>query len=307
MEGVAMLFVSDIKENYDAYRLPLQFAECLPEDCPTCGSPMELSESLTGLHCSNPRCPDKLVMRIKAICQDIGVLNFGESTIEKFLNYYEVSNPLNIFALKKGMLVSDEISEAVSDNIISQIEEKKNFLLWEYVRVANIPGVQTSAREIFQGYSNLTEAYKDIEAGGVAFIQEKLGISNDNEVSIRAMKVYNSLMEFKDDLLECECEVNIINMEGKRELNVVCSDQVGDGFSKKAEFYAYINETFKDKVHVNFLPSVNKKIDYLVWAGADGSPARYTSKVKTVEGYQEKGLNIPIVTAQQFIEEMQKL
>lgn len=301
------MFISDLKENYNDYGLPLEFAECIPEDCPTCGAPMEMSESLTGLHCSNPRCLDKLVMRIKAICQDLGILNFGESTIEKFLNYYEVTNPLNIFALRKGMLISDEVSEAVSENIISQIEEKKNFLLWEYVRVANIPGVQTSAKDIFTGYSNLTEAYKDIESDGVAFIQEKLGINGDNEVSIRAMKVYKSLMEFKDDLLECECEVNIIDVSDKIELNVVCSDQVGNGFSKKKEFYDYVNNTFGDKLHVNFLSSVTKKIDYLVWAGADGTPARYTSKVKTVEGYQSKGINIPIVTAQQFIEEMKKL
>ena len=301
------MFIADLKEDYNEYGLPPEFADCLPSECPTCGAMMEMSESLTGLHCSNPRCPDKLVMRIRAICQDIGVLNFGESTIEKFLDYYEVTNPLNIFALKKGMIISDEVSEAVSESIISQIEEKKNFLLWENVRVANIPGVQTSAKDIFSGYSNLTDAYKDIEAGGVAFIQEKLGIHNDNELSIRAMKIYNSLMEFKDDLLECECEVNIIDVSDKKELNVVCSDQVGGGFSKKAEFYNYVNETFKDKIHVNFLPSVTKKIDYLVWAGADGSPARYTNKVKTVEGYHEKGINIPIVTAQQFIEEMQKL
>ena len=73
---------------------------------------------------------------------------------------------------------------------------------------------------------------------------------------------------------------------------------------KKAEFYSYINNAFGDRVHVNFLPSVNSKIDYLVWAGADGSPARYTSKVKKVEGYNAKGINIPILTASQFIETM---
>lgn len=303
-----MLFVSDIKENYDSYGLPSAFADCLPEVCPTCGSAMEIRESLTGLQCSNPRCPDKLVMRIRAICQSIGVLNFGESTIEKFLEYYEVTNPLNIFALRKGMLISDEISQEVSDKITMQIESKRDFLLWEYVKVANLPDVQTSAKDIFGDYTCLKDAYADIEAGGVSFIQQKLGISNNNEVSVRALKIYNSLMVFKDDLFECEQDVNIITLEDKMELDVVCSDQVGGGFAKKSEFYAYVNETFKDKVHVNFLSSVKKGIDYLVWAGADGSPARYTSKVKTVEGWKEKGTcDIPIVTAQQFIELMEKL
>lgn len=41
------------------------------------------------------------------------------------------------------------------------------------------------------------------------------------------------------------------------------------------------------------------------WAGADGSPARYTSKVRTVENWNAKGsANIPIVTVKEFIEEM---
>lgn len=302
------MFVSDIKENYDSYGLPYEFAEVLPEFCPTCGALMEIRETLTGLSCSNPRCEDKIVMRIDAICTDLGILGFGESTIEKFIEYYGITNPLNVFGLEKGMLISDEVSEDVSNSIVEQIVAKKSFLLWEYVMYANIPYVRTTARKIFQGYTNLTEAYEDIESEGVSFIQNKMGILSDGEVSVQAMKVYKSLLEFKEDLLECEGDVNIISMEGKRELNVVCSDQVGAGFKKKNEFYSFINSKFGDVVHVNFLPSVTRNIDYLVWAGADGeTPARYTNKVKTVEGYNAKGANIPIVTAEQFIDEMRTL
>lgn len=302
-----MLYVSELQNNPESFNLPRRFVNVLPNVCPTCGGVMALSESLTGLHCTNPRCQDKVVMRIKAICQDVGILNFGESTIEKFVDYYEITNPLNVFALEPGMEISNEVSMLVADKITSQIAEKKNFLLWEYVRVANIPHVQTCARNIFQGYSCLKDAYEAIESGGIPFIQEKLGITGEGEVSVRAMKVYESLMMFKEDLMECEVDVNIINLEGVKDLNVVCSDQVGGGFSKKAEFYAYVNNTFADKVHVNFLPSVSKDIDYLVWAGANGSPARYTNKVKTVEGYNAKGMNIPIVTAEQFINIMEGL
>lgn len=296
------MFVSDIKENYDSYRLPYEFAHCLPEFCSTCGAPMEIGETLTGLHCSNPRCTDKLVMRIKALCVNLGILNFGESTIEKFIEYYDVVSPLEVFMLHPGVPISDEVSEKVSESIASQIEEKNSFMLWEYVRIANIPNIQTSARDIFRGFSSIEDAYNTIESGGIGFIQERLGIDKDGEVSVRAMKVYKSLIEFKQELVDCVKYVNIINMDDKVELNVVCSDQVGDPFKKKAEFYSYINNTFGDRVHVNFLPSVNSKIDYLVWAGADGSPARYTSKVKKVEGYKAKGINIPILTASQFIE-----
>lgn len=301
------MFVSDIKENFDSYNLPQQFAEVLPEFCETCGAPMEISETLTGLHCSNPRCKDKMVMRIKALCNDLGILKFGESTIEKFIDYYEPDSPMDIFQLEEGMLLAPDVSPKISDDVIRQIKEKRKMQLWEYVMFANIPFVRTSARKIFQGYKNLDDAYKDIVSGGLIFIQDRLGISEYNELSVQAMKVYNNLIEYKDDLYSGINDVEIIDLSNKKQLNVVCSDQVGNGFSKKSEFYAYINNTYADKLHVDFLSSVTKSIDYLVWAGADGTPARYTSKVQKVERYNEKGCNIPIVTAQQFIDIVENL
>ena len=302
------MFISDIKDNYDEYGLPYEFAECLPEFCPTCGAPLEIRETLTGLTCSNPRCPDKVVMRIRSICTDLNILQFGEKTIEEFVRYHELTNPLNIFELQPGMLLYEGASEDLSYKIISQIYKKRNFLLWEYVMIANLPDVRTSAQKIFDGYKTLQDAYADIESGGVDFIQQRLGINADGEISVQAMKVYKSLIEFKDDLFEDIDSVNIISTEGKMILNVVCSDQVGNGFAKKKDFYDYINSKFGDRLHVNFLPSVKQDIDYLVWAGADGTPARYTSKVRTVETWNAKGkTNIPIVTASQFIEEMEDL
>lgn len=302
------MYVSTMQRDYEELGLPKRFVDLLPQVCPTCGGLMVINETLTGLHCENSRCPDKLVMRIKAICQDLGILGFGESTIEKFINYYEVTNPLNMFALRVGMPLGEDVSDKVSESVCRQIEEKRKFQLWEYVRVANIPGVQTSAMPIFQGYKSLSDAYRDIEEGGVKFIQGKLGLTGDeNGVSIRSMCIYKSLMEYKDDLFESLEDVIIVNTDGLKDLKIVCSDQVGGRFKTKNDFYSYIKNTFGNKVNPIFLTSVNKNIDYLIWAGADGSPARYTSKVKSVEGYNARGYNIPIMTAEQFIEELENM
>lgn len=304
-----MLFVKDLKENYQNYNLPKDFVDCLLAECPSCGALTAINESLTHLRCSNPRCKDKIIMRIKAICDELGILGFGESTIEKYVDYYKIINPLKIFQLEPGDPLGEDVSMVVSEKILEQLVKKKDFQLWEYVKIANLPNIQTSSRDIFQGYSTLEEAYADIKEGGVSFIQKKIGVSCDNELSIRAAKIYESLIEFEEDLLECVGDVNIINLEesGIVEISVVCSDQVGGGFAKKKDFYEYVNTKFQGKVHVNFLGAVKKSIDYLVWAGADGSPARYTSKVKTVEGYNNKGCNIPILTAAQFIEELENI
>ena len=301
------MYVSDLESNYKELDLPKIFVDTLPKICPSCGFPLKIRESLTGLSCSNPRCVDKIAKRIEMICSDLNILYFGESTIYKFIDTYNVTNPIQMFGLEDGDLVFDGASPELSSKIINQILAKRDFLLWEYVMYSNIPNVRTSARKIFQGYEDLEEAYKDIEKGGVSFIQDKLGLSVDT-ASLQAIKVYNSLLEYKNDLLEGLIYVNIIKLGNVKEINVVCSDEVGAGFRKKAEFYDYINKNFSDKVHVNFLSSVSKSIDYLVWKGADGSPARYTSKVKTVEGWNSKGkTNIPIITAEQFISVMHDL
>ena len=299
------MFVSDLRTNYAAYKLPVEFVECLPEYCPTCGSPTEISEVLTGLHCSNPRCPDKVMIRITAICKALGVLGFGESTVKDFLDMYDTVNPLSIFALEEGMPLSDRLSTEVTDKVIRQIKDKKNFTLWEYVKIAQIPGVQSCAKEIFSGYRSLEDAYTDIEDGGVRFIQKKLGVAEDDGVSVRAMQVYNNLMEFKEDLFDCLENVNIIDLSDKIELNIYCSDQAGGGFKHKKDFYSEIERRFGDRYHFNIMGSISKKLNYLIWAGADGSPARYTNKVETVRKYQEQGYDIPILTADQFIAEME--
>ena len=297
-----MIYIDDLKENYEDLNLPEEFVMCLPSRCSDCGAPLVMSETLTGLHCSNPKCGSKIVMRIRQICKDMNVLGFGEANIEKFVEYYHVVNPLNMFELQLGMPLCNGMSQEVADKIIQQIIDKKHFQLWEYVKVANIPFVRTSARPIFTGYKNLTEAFKDIESGGVGFIMKKLGLVGDEDgVSVQAMKIYTSLMENKEDLLENEKDVYIISTEGKKDLAVVCSDQVGGRWHTKPEFYAYVKEHFGDRYNISFLNSASKKINYLVWAGADGSPARYTSKVQKVEGYNAKGSNIPIVTGEQFV------
>ena len=182
------MFVTDIKEDYGMLGLPERFADILPEFCDTCGAPMEISDTLTGLHCSNPRCSNKMVMRIRTLCQDLGILRFGESTIEKFIDYYGPTSPMDIFELEEGMCLAPDVSPKISADVISQIKKSRKMQLWEYVMFSNIPFVRTSAMKIFSGYKTIEDAFADIESGGIAFIKKKLDLS-DLSVSVQAIKV----------------------------------------------------------------------------------------------------------------------
>lgn len=328
------MLVKEFKQK-QGLRFPDEFLDCLPDYCldERCGSPTEMSETLTGLRCSNPRCPTKVAKRITTIASTLGVKDLGMSRANDFVSKFGIGNPLLIFAYEPvdGEL-GYSISMDMSQKIFDQFATKRNFTLWEYVRIANLPYIQSSALHIFGDYDDLSRAYEDIEAGGVDFIQRKLSInkgtskmttaevfeSEDDikDVSIRALKVYQSLMMFKADLFQALPFVNIIetHKDGVRTLKAVCSEQVGEPYRTKSEFYAAVNGMFTD-IHVEFLQAVNKGIDYLIWAGAEDSSVRVTNKVKKVrawnEGYADAKASgslkdgqheIPIVSAGQFIQ-----
>lgn len=310
-------FIDSMQEQF-----PRMFLESLPTDCFSCGSPMEISEALTGLHCSNPRCVSKVAQRLYALCISLGVKDLGKKRAEAFVSTHDIDNPLLIFAYEPEVdgAMSDSISLDLSKKIMSQFRGKNKFTLSEYVRVANLPFLQTSCVNIFGDYDDLEKAYSDIEQGGVDFISAKLSIKKGSgtEVSVRALKIFDVLMTFKRDLFQALPFVEIIKVNNTEDtdlisLKAVCSDEVGYPFKTKNDFYASVNNLYPN-IHVEFLQAVTKKIDYLVWAGADGkTPARYTNKVKKVsdwnKAYQEtgKGKEIPIVTASEFLSILQGL
>lgn len=319
------MFVEDFIKNMEG-QFPDMFFESLPTYCFDCGSPMEISEVLTGLHCSNPRCKSKVAQRLFAICQKLGVKDLGKKRAEKFVSTYGIDNPLLIFAYEPSEdgAIGEGVSLEMSEKIMSQFNDKRDFTLSEYVRIANLPFLQTSCVSIFGDYSSLEDAYKDIENGGVEFIRDKLDIKKgspeigdiSSSISIRALKVYETLMLYKDDLFQALPFVNIISSKDDNDLiylKAVCSDEVGYPFKSKNDFYATVNKAHSN-IHVEFLDSATKSIDYLVWAGADGvTPARHTNKVKKVQVWNEaytstgKGKNIPIVTASEFLDILKEL
>lgn len=332
------MLVKDFKEA-EGYRYNESLLSSFPSYCLDyrCNFPTEITETLTSLRCSNPRCPSKIARRLIAMMSIMGVKDLGGARANDFVSKFQVTNPLIIFAYEpdEDGALGFNISMDVSKKISSQVLSKNSFTLWEYVRLANLPFIQTSALQIFGDYDDLELAYKDIEEGGVEFIRNKLSIKKGDKrlnstefddgitnVSIRAIKVYESLMTFKEDLFFGLPYVNIIKIhqENMTTFKVVCSDEVGSPFKTKADFYATVNNLYPD-IHVEFLTSVTKSIDYLVWAGADKNVnARVTNKVQKVRKYNEqyevhKSVNaikdgehyIPIVTAAEFLAKLELL
>lgn len=290
-----------------------EFYDCIPQFCPECDMPMEISEALTGLHCSNPRCPDKVAQRLVAIANKLGVKDLGDARAIDFIRKFGIDNPLLIFSYdpNEDGQMTERTNIDISNRIASAFKERNKFTLTEYIKIANLPFIQESASSVFEGYDDLESAYKAIESGGVEYIRDKLNIKakGSEDISIRALKIYDSLMTFKADLFDAIDGVEIIKIYTNKDMvsiKAVCSTSVGVGFKTKADFYATCNNLYGN-MHIDFGNSVTKKTQYVVWAGADGSPAEVTNKVKKARAYKEQGIDIKIVTALEFLKILEDL
>ena len=274
--------------------LPEKFISVLPNVCPDCGAGMQISESLKELSCSNPYCKGKVAQRMVAMLADMGVKNMGESRCLKWIEATGLNYPASILQWEDTDGAVGDLSADFLHSVKEQIDANRSMMLWEYIKYSNVPYLRDTARELFKGYNDLRQFYNVLESyndSGVLFIQEQLGIKDEGVLSLRALNIYTSLTVYKDELLAGLQFVNIIVPQST--LNVCISTSVGKGYSSKADFVNQMNHKYGGKCHVNFLSSVTKNCDYLIWA-KQGSP---TSKVQKANKY-----GIPIVTGAEFEE-----
>ena len=133
-----MVLVNDLKSSEIGATLDPRFFEVLPTVCESCGSPYNLNLALTELSCINPSCGDKIVMRIRKICEAYGIKHFGESSIEKWVEAEGIVNPLKIFDVYEGKLLGG-LTDTLSDKIVPQILASRSMKLWEFVANAQLP------------------------------------------------------------------------------------------------------------------------------------------------------------------------
>jgi len=294
-----MLRVVDLTDS----NFPQEFLDVLPVKC-VCGANNEITESLTILFCPNKRCIEKAVQRLVAMLKDLGVKNMGEAKCRKFLEHWGLVNPYAIFMYEPsdGVLFTGA-SKDFSEEIYTQINDKRSMLLWEYIKVGNLSGIRDSARYLAADYNSLEDFYDDVEAGGIARVQDLLSIKKrpsnsavsfedeeDNSVSVKAVDVYDTLMSFKEDLLSAVEFVKIIEVNTQM-LNICISTAVGAPYESKTDFVTQMNNRYGSKVHLNFLSAVTKDTNFLIWS-KQGSP---TSKVEKANKY-----GVEVLTGAEF-------
>lgn len=274
------------KEVEDNNLISKEVLQHIPRHC-ECGAELQFTESLVQLYCPNEACYIKVASRLEAMAKDMSIDGFGESTCIEICRRFGLKSPYQIF------LIEDYYNRGGRCDTVSAFDKKvkaicdktkRHVKLWEFVRYGNIPSMKDTAYKIFDGYENIEEAYIDIEKGQVPFIANKLGLKS-NESSVLAVKVYNVLIQHKDELLFGEKLFDIYKPSGDV-LKIAITGGVY-GYRNKAEFIKYINERYNGKINAMLMSSVTKDIDVLI-ADGDTSSKKYNNAQKINHKYIEE-------------------
>lgn len=285
-----MIKVSELKSNGV---LPKKFLDILPTKCSYCGSELVITETLTVLNCTNSKCLEKGVQRMLLLLKDLGVKSLGESKCRAFLKKFKTNNPYAILLYEpsKDGVLYEGCSMDFSYSVYNKLNEVREMLLWEYVKIGNIEGLRDVARMLFSGYESIDGFYSDLYEYGVELVQDLMGLKVDSAVSVKAISVYNTLLSYESELRSSIVGVNLKVLDVPT-LNI-CISSVGKPFKNKTEFIKEMNKLVSGKIHLNILSGVTKDCDYLIWS-KDGNT---TSKVNKAIKY-----DIPVFRGVEFEE-----
>lgn len=276
----------------DILTLPQQFLDVLDEKC-SCGSDLLISETLTMVCCSNPRCINKIAQRATDMLAALGVKGMGASKCKDFFTCVPIFNPYVLFLYNPDRdfsnpkyPVSNYFSKEFLTSIHNQLMQHNSFTLAEFVKMGFFPGIQDSAFVLFKDYNSLTDFYTDLDEQGNQLVANLMQLDVNSKSVIDTCA---TLRYYKSDLLAGESWVHI--KKAVTTINICISTAVGPPYANKAAYVAYMNETYADKVHLNFLNSVTKSCQYLICSDKNAT----TNKAKAASK-----LGIPIMTGAEF-------
>ena len=182
-------------------KIDSRFYDSLPKFCEveSCGFPMQINEVLTEVSCSNVRCPKKIAKRVQELCQKLGI-EITYLTAFDYVIMNHITNPMYLFKSQAGI----ELEQEERDKLIKQMS------LERFVELNCLPYLEDTIK-IFKEYDSLDDFYADLESDGIEFLEKQLSVFVDEELSMRALKAYDVLMTFKQDLYD---GIDYVEIEG---------------------------------------------------------------------------------------------
>ena len=291
------------------------------QKCPKCKSPLERSEGEAVWRCPNTdECPAQLQTRLEHFVSRnaLNIEGLGDERLAQFIETNLIKNAADLFRLHEKqdqLLELDRMGEKLVDNLINELEKKKNTTLTRLL-------VALGIRHIGEGgASRLAQRFGSLEQLREASVEQ---ISQIQDVGLTtAQSVYGWLhkennIKLLDDLITV---IKIINVDA--------TAPISDYFNGKSfvftgafEIFNYSGKPIASREAAEILVkrlggrvsgSVSKQTNYIV-AGSDAGSklvkAKQLGKEDSILTWEQfakllstaEQLGIPILTEDEFAE-----
>ena len=114
----------------------------LPQQCPTCGEPIERAEDEVAYYCVNAACPAQLTRNVEHFAAVLDIEGFGEKVAARVVNAGLVKDPADIFSITdKQLLELEGFAEKKAEKLLAAIEAVKTRPLARLISALGIRGV----------------------------------------------------------------------------------------------------------------------------------------------------------------------
>lgn len=280
-----------VNEAYESGLISEELMEILPGEgkCEYCGEELSVSDNLTQLFCSNPYCSSKIASRMEFMCKALDIDDWGEASCLKVVEDFHLKSPYAAFNLVK-VLGKEYNGISAFEKKVEQLNNsrKQAIPFWKVVQIAAIPGIDTIAFKLMNEYNSADEFYRDLEKYQVALVCKKINISNESKVM--AVRIYNTLLEYKSEIEYGEKFFNIKKATGKI-LTIAITGEVY-GYNSKSEYIDELNARFGDKLTI-YMSNTLTKSSYALICDREDSNTR--KAIKAAE------YGIQVFTSDEFI------
>lgn len=286
-------------ETADELQSPPKCRIYMPEFCPICGSPLEITSDngVDRLHCINENCDGKIINKINHFFgkKGLNVKGLSKATIEKLIDWEWVSAISDIFHLsehKKEWIQKSGFGEKSVTNILTAIDSRRTITISELLSAIGIPKVGLTVAK------KIEEVYPDWDS----FKQAAIGNSMDKIDGIGEEIAYN--LRHYDyswvDALISNKDISIVVIEKEDVVKISSTSLDGQTIVITGKLKLFKNRAALEQLIKDYGGKVSSAINgktTLLINNDSGS----TSK-KNLDA-QEKG--VPILTEEEFVEKFQ--
>lgn len=187
--------------------------------------------------------------RLYCLLGDLGIDILSVDECIKFLKKFDTFNPYSILLYnpKVDGKLFDDCEDGVSEHIYSEINKKRGMLLWEFMKLGHFDNLSVSAEKLFKNYNSIAQFYKDLNEGGISFIQDLLledtEFDEKSGICVDAVLIYETFVYYKEDI---EAGIKgVVILKPERTFSVLFANNVTE-YKSNVDFLYAVNRQLKN-------------------------------------------------------------